>query len=298
MTPRARSVARQVVETTTDPTQLAVALRLLAGHLHGDADELETAAIRQAQYNSDRFVKLAAFHAGSRSGDTDLLQRALTELAKTKDLETMRLVAQSVSETLPDRARWAFPKLRAVLLSLYEVKRSEETQLIQAYLLRGLRRAVESKGIGVRDAHDLAFRALANADGHRPTAIAAVELLQKTTPEPMADSSRWTPERTTLLASFLSDGEGRLDLPILELLHAGAPKGVHALTDALKPLAFAQSEWVVSYVIPLLGRVGSSDALDVVRDLAEDDDESIRVAADAALRRDRNANEFIDAEFE
>ena len=97
-----------------------------------------------------------------------------------------------------------------------------------------------------------------------------------------------------LLAHHDDDVRGRA----LNLLMRGAPKGLNSLVDPLTRIVYDKGADIAGKVIPLLERIGSERATRLLGDLADEKDSEVRIAAEAALKRIRNGEEYIEAEFE
>lgn len=298
---RGRKVAVEVLLSHTDAATLAIAFRLLAENLEGDANENECELIEKSLRHRDPFVKIAATLAAAGTGKESLIIRALSSMKGMDAPESSKAIAKRISETLVEGSRWVVPHVIISIDELLEKKQDAQNQnkLTVAYLLRALRFAIQRQGVGARDAHKIIFRALKFGSGFPQIVIASLELLSKLAPsDGYKFSPSWTEEETLVFSDILHDLPERLRSQTLKLLFLGAPAGIESLSAVLRPLAFGQGEDVSRYVIPLLSETGASVAKEIISELSKDPNKKIREAANAALRRDRNAKDWIDAEFE
>ncbi len=309
--PRVRDVAFEVLSATQkkgasessvpDSSTIAIALRLLATNMAGKASDTECELIRKNMVNADTFIRIAATLAASTTGNDNLVGHAIRQLGTLESPETTKQIAKGISETLPEKSRWIIPH---AIDALDQVLKKEpdlrnQNKLTVAYLLRVLKHATTENSLGSKDAESAVFRALKYANGFPQIVIASIELLEKTAPQDGHKlSKRWSEDETLLVADLLNVVPENLVTKTLRLLHLGACPGVERLTDLLRPLAFGTSDDVSNYVIPLLAETHSSVADDIIKQLAEDANPAIKNAAVAAQRRNRNAKDWIDAQFE
>ncbi len=302
---RIRKVAFELLIATKNDQDnsatMAIALRLLSSHLQGDGSAQECDLIRSYMVNPDIFVRVAAILAASTTGNENLVGHAIRQFGSIDSPETTKHIAKGISETLPEYSRWIIPHTIVAIDQVLSKKEDPNNQnkLTLAYLIRVLRHATKENSLGSTDAEGAVFRALAGANGFPQIVIASLELLEKTAPDDGHKfSQRWSQDQTLIIARLLSVVPENLTSKILRLLYLGAAPGVLPLADLLRPMAFGNAEEVSLYVIPLLAETHSPIADDIIAQLASDSDEAIKNAAIAAQRRNRNAKEWIDAQFE
>ena len=299
--PRARQVARHHAVSADDAAEKAICLRILVRHIRGDANEDELSIIRGALYDPDPFVQLAALEAAGVSGDDTLIERAV-DATRDKNMERRFAAARGLSLGLtPDQRRvlpdllQAFELANARRLAVF----TEDTVKVEAYIVRAIRRVVEEGGFGTSQAQEIALTALEGATPHMPLIVTALELLDVTTPEDGFDEDRrWEHDLARNLGDLLAHHDDDVRGRALNLLMRGAPKGLNSLVDPLTRIVYDKGADIAGKVIPLLERIGSERATRLLGDLADEKDSEVRIAAEAALKRIRNGEEYIEAEFE
>jgi HEAT repeat protein len=299
--PRARSAARRHALSNDSPSELAICLRILSDHIRGDATEDELAVIRGALYNTDSFVQLAALEAAGVSGDDTLIERAV-DATRNSDMDRRYAAAAGLSVGLRPEHRKFLPDLIEAV-GLANARRlavvSDDTVRIEAYLIRAIHRVVSEGGFGTSQAQEVALTSLEGALDMRPLVVTALELLDDTTPEEGYDEDRrWPTDATRRLADLLAHPDDAIRDRTLNLLLRGAPSGLNAIIPSLERIIYDRGADIAGKVIPLLERVGTDDAIRLLGDLTEEKDDEVRVSAEAALKRLRNAEPYIDAEFE
>lgn len=299
--PKARGVARRLGMGAETPAERAVCLRILTAHLDDDASDDELAIIRGGLYDADPFVQLAALEAAGASGNDTLIERAV-DATRDGDMERRYAASRGLSLGLTPRHRKVLPDLIEAF-GLANARRlarvTDDTIRIEAYLVRAIRRVVEEGGFGTTQAQEAALTALEGAATHRPLVVTALELLDVTTPEEGFDEGRrWSRGSARHLVETLSHPETDVRDRVLSLLLRGAPSGMTSLVKGLERVIYDREADIAGKAIPLLERVDGDRARKLLTDLTEESDEDVRLAAEAALKRLRNAGDYIDAEFE
>ena len=297
---RARGVARRHAMNLDSTAELAICLRVLNQYIDGDASEDELAIIRGALYHEDNFVRLAALEGAGRSGDATLIDRAV-DATRDADMDRRHAAARGLSLGLSPEHRRVLPDLMQAH-DLANARRlavvTDDTVRIEAYIVRGIRRIVEAGGFGTSQAQEVALTALEGSMAHKPLIVTALELLDVTTPpQGLPQDRRWDEDLCRNLVELLGHPEVDIRDRVLSLLHRGAPP-VRGMVRALARIAYDPESDVVGKVIPLLTSIGNDAAIEVLQELSEEKDQERALAAQSALKRLRNAEEVIDAEFE
>ena len=299
--PRAREVAVQHFRATPDTTQRAIALRILAQQLQGDADDDEVQIIEYGLAATDDFVRLAAVAALGASGRTDLVGRAVRMLDVRDPVEVVT-VAESLARGMgPSHARFV-PQLRDALVKLRRRRRAEdsaELMLAEGHVLSALREALAGgHGMGVAQVQLDALESLQDARDLSPILVSALKLLRDTLPpEGLAAHQRWPASDAMALVYLLDHPDHRIQHRALDLLLRGAPEGLSAIAPRVERLLFDDRVDLTGLVIPLLRMVGTDHARALLTDLSRSSDESVRLAAEDALRTARNQQRVLDARF-
>lgn len=299
--PRARAAARRYAMGAEKPAETAICLRILSDHIRGDATDDELAIIRGALYDADPFVQLAALEAAGVSGDGTLIERAV-DTTRDADMDRRYAAAAGLAVGLSPEHRKFLPDLIEAV-GLANARRlavvSDDTVRIEAYLIRAIHRVVSEGGFGTSQAQEVALTSLEGALELRPLVVTALELLDNTTPEEGYDEDRrWPSDATRRLAGLLSHPEDDIRDRTLDLLMRGAPSGLDTLVEPLERIVYDRGADIAEKVVPLLERVGNDEAIRLLGDLTEEKDDDVRISAEAALKRLRSAEPFIDAEFE
>lgn len=302
--PRARGVAVALLTRSPENADIrAVATRLMAAHLAGDADDNEAEIIRSLSYDDDRFVRMAASEASGASGKADLVSRALQVVSSGRDADQIQAAARGLSLGLSSRDRGRFPDLSDAFATVHNIRVQSDDPAwaeAEAYLLRAIRRLVEGQNFGQKQAQTIALRALHDAAEKRPLVVTGIELLETSTPEDGLESdARWSRDQAISLVEVLESAQDAdIVRRTLELMVRGVPDGMISTIDILERLAWNQEFDIPTSIVPLLKKAGSRRAMDLLQDLANSEDEEVRLAAETALRQKRNSEDVIDAEFE
>lgn len=297
----ARRIARPLLSRSElHPDVLAIATRLVARFVFADMTDEEASAVRNLRYHEDRFVRLAALEAAAASGRHDLMNHALASLMSTEDADMAFSVARGLSGSVNESDRSWFPEISKAFKRVnVHRRRGSDARWIEAeaYLLRSLKNLVRGATLGTRKAQKMAFEALEGSIEHRPIVVTALELLWATIRE--NSDVFWPADHALLLVEVLEEyRDPATTRRALELLGTGAPRDLYSAVDILEDIAWRDDVDIASTVVPLLGRIGSKKALDVLNELANSEDDAIRIAAETALRQERNSRDVIDAEFE
>jgi hypothetical protein len=293
--PRGRAVARRLALGTSDPDKLAIALRVVARFVEADATDEERELTKLALYNEDRFVRLAALGMAGASGDRELMERAV---AAASDPDPV--VASTAAEAL---ARGTSPRDRRILPELIDAARrslqsregdTEEAVRTRAYLLRAMRNVVREGGFGVGDAQQMALDLLAVEDA-RPIVVTGLELLETTT---RTGAGAIPQNRAIALADFLGYDERSIRDRAFDVLERAAPPRFEPLLEPLSRLLYDADADETERVIRVIERVGTNRAVGMIERVAREGDDAAKLAAEAALRRIRNSDDYIDATFE
>ena len=297
---RARGVARRHAMSTDKVDELAICLRILNQFMHADASNDELAIIRGALYHADSFVRLAALEGAGRSGDATLIERAV-DATRDADMDRRHAAARGLSYGLSPAYRKVLPDLMQAF-ELANARRlavvTDDTVRIEAFIVRAIRRIVEEGGFGTTQAQEVALSALEGAIAHMPLVVTALELLDLTTPaEGYPADRRWDEELSRNLVELLHHHDDEIRDRVLSLLIRGAPT-TRSMVDGLERIMFDHGADIAGKVVPLLETVGDERAKKLLTDLTDEKDDGVRLAAAAALKRLRNSDEVIDAEFE
>lgn len=299
--PDARGIARPIMSRAdAHPDVVAIATRLVARFTRSDMTEAEAAAIRTLRYHDDRFVRLAALEAAAASGRRELQRNALERLLASEDADVALSVARGLSRSVGASDRSWFPEVSTAwsrVNSRRESSRDKRWVEAEAYTLRTLKNLVDGATLGRRKARKIAFEALKKSSEVRPIVVTSLELLAATV---SAESDvEWSREDALNLVEILEEYRDVSTLRrTLNLLVRGAPAELYSAVDVLEDLAWRNDIAVEETVIPLLGRIASTRAREILEDLSESPDEAVRLSAETALRQERNARDIIDAEFE
>lgn len=297
--PVGRTVAIQLLMGEDSATHRAIALRLLAIHLNGDADSEEREVVRSALYDTDSFVRVAATQCAGASGDDDLTNRALSAL-RDPDVDVVLAAAVGLSIGLSAKDRHRFPALDAAFDTVHRQRLKEPTESIaraEAYLLRAIGK-ISTGPQGSGSIQKIGLRALFDAENFRPILVTALDLLDAATPADLPDAARWEPEQVRSLALLLSSSDREVRHRALDLVVRGAARGNDAITPMIQKMVFEDDDIVVNGVIPALELAASARARETLDQLALSDTMEVSVAAQAAALRLRNSSEWIDAEFD
>lgn len=298
---RARGLAVHLLMREPESPHRAIALRIIAQHLNRDADADETALIRSGLYDTDSFVKGAAFEAAGRSGVADLIDRAIDALSD-RDPEFVHAAARGLSRGLAESERHLFPRLSDAFETLHRRRLNQNDDLsarCEAYLLRAFGRVIGTTTAGADTARHAALRALFDAEAHQPVLITALDLLEQTTPaEGLPEAQRWPAERVRDLAMLLGHPERDVRMRVLSLITRGAAAGNDTLVPAMERLLYESPTTIQEQVIPVLEHVGTTRARALLTELTNDARPEVSTAANAALTRWRNAQPWIEAEFD
>lgn len=293
--PRVRGVALRKAQSTPDPDQLAIALRILASQIEGDATEDELSQAKLALYSEDRFVRLAALGVAGASGDRELMRRAAAS-AGDSDPVVAATAAEALARGTTDSDRRLLPELIDAARSSFRSPEgeSEEAVRTRAYLMRAMRNLVSSGGFGVGDAQRLALDLLAVEDA-RPIVVTGLELLDVTTRN---GGGEVAVDRVVPLAEYLGHDDPSIRRRAFEVLERAAPEGADILLDALERRLYDADPGEAERVLRVVERVASRRARLLVERVAEESSGEIQIAAEAAMRRMRSGEEYIDATFE
>ncbi len=299
--PRAREVARRHATATDGPDERAICLRIMNRWMRHDVTDEELDLIRGALYDMDEFVQVAALEAAGLSGDPTLIERAV-DATRDNNMERRFAAARGLSIGLTPDNRRVLPDLIQAF-SLANARRlavfNEDTVKVEAYVVRAIHRVVAEGGFGTSQAQEVALTALEGAADNRPLLVTALELLDDTTPEEGFDEDRrWDHESARHLGEVLQHADDDVRDRALDLLLRGGPTRMRSLIEPLTRIIYDRGADVAGRVVPLLERIGSDRAIDLLKDLSDEKDDTVRVAAEAALKRMRNEEDFIDAEFD
>ncbi len=299
--PTARSIAGLLLLRENDSPLRAVALRIVAQHLNMDADADEVALILTGTYDSDPFVRLAAMECAGKSGDDDLVDRAVLGL-RNKDIEIAQSCARGLAQGLSVNDRHHFPQLIEAFDSVHRRRissRDETSVRTEAYLLRAIGKVIGELPNGDTQIQHIALKGLFDAEDLRPILVTALDLLEQATPATgVPATQRWPAELIRDLAMLASSSDREVRSRALHLLVRGAKPGIDSLTPIAQRLTFEPDEILISAVIPLLELVGSERARAILTEFSTNGKQEIVVAAQAALNRWRNAQQWVEAEFD
>ncbi|MEZ4460152.1 MAG: hypothetical protein R3E66_10555 [bacterium] len=228
--PIGRPIALNLLLREGTNANRAIAFRLLAMHLHADADTDECEVVRGGLYDTDVFVRAAAAMCAGASGDEDLARRAIAAVDITEG-EVALAAAKGLSAGLGQSDRHLFPALEAAFERVHRrrLASNDETFVYtEAYLLRAVGHAT-SGSRGTSEVQRMALRALFDAEHHRPVLITGLELLEQSTPdEGLTADLRWPAEMVRDLAMVLGVDDREVQQRALRLLVRGAASGTTA----------------------------------------------------------------------
>lgn len=296
--PRARLVAGRFLEREPQSEHRAVAFSILTRHLDADADSAELELIRSTAYDTDPFVRLASVECAALSGDEDLIRRAVEALFH-RDLETVHAAARGLSKGLRPTMRMMFPRLVEAFDRLHRMRLKDSSDLVvrsEAFVVRATNRLVAPGALGLTQARDVALRALFDSADRRPLVITGLELLESTTPDVLASDLRWNTEHTRSLASLLDTPDRAIRDRTLTLLWRGGASGVDAIVPALERILF-DTQADLETVVKVLEVVNTTRSRTVLTDIAQSDS-PVGISAQAALKRLRDTDDWIEAEFD
>ncbi len=321
---RARKIAGQILLRPLDITsaQRAIALRIIANYLVGDATADEVRLIERGLYDEDRLVQLAALNAAGRSGVQSLLRHALKAL-KTGDIMTALTVAESFSRAPFPALPQLFSTLDDVLTNTRTRRISGETMIknqrmddaddqirLEAFLLRAMANTLENEvDTAVRTrAQTQAFQSLQSnpntSSNLQPIYITALEILEHTTRNTTAGLNTMTndtwhlPEILLLLNVHTRLDSVRSRHRARQILKRVVPIGCNELVPYLQQWRLDSEISVVDDIIVLLERAHSDASVKILEELALDRSETVRESANSVLRRWRNNAPYIDVDFE
>jgi HEAT repeat protein len=298
--PRARKAATQYFYYTDDDTRRAICLRIVGAHLAGDADEDERAMLRDALRSGDEFVRLAALAAAGASGDEELVRRALGAL-RDRDPVDVATAAEALSRGMHAGLRRLTPEVFDALGDVRRRRlRHQEREIVvsEAYLLRALVELLSGGGLGTSEAQRQALASLEESRSLRPIVVTALDLLDEVTPEePLEPERRWGASETRHLVELIDHPDEEIRWRVIDLLHRGAPSGMGGVARRVERLLYEEAPRLENLVIPVLARAGGEAERRLLSDLSEHEDEDVREAAAAALRKLRNDRDVIDAEI-
>lgn len=299
--PAARGIARFLLMRESDSPLRAVALRIIAQHLNGDADSDEAALIRTATFEADPFVRLAAMECAGLSGDPDLTDRAVLGL-RDRDPEIAASCSRGLARSLTTSDRHHFPQLLEAFDSVHRRRlssRDDTSVRTEAYILRAIGKVVGDLPNGDSQIQQVALKALFDAEDLRPILVTALDLLEQATPtKGVPPTQRWSADKIRDLAMLASSSDREVRTRTLHLLVRGAQPGIDSLTPIAQRLTFEPDEVLISAVIPLLELVGSERARTILTEFSNHSNEAVVVAAQASLQRWRNSQKWMDAEFD
>ncbi len=300
--PRARGVVTTLLQSKTTEAERALALRILGHALNGDANEDEIDVIGASLMDSDEYVVAAGMLAAGGSGDITLMEKALKGVAH-RSPEVRLAAAKGLASGANTSARAIFPKLEDLVKQAQQRRLRDESDVnvrTEAYLLRTISKTLGDSSLGAAKAQQIALRALLDARDKRPLVITALELLNQTTPEDgLREDDRWHRQMILGLVDLIEIEETDLRNRAMDLLVRGGPKRATEWVEPIsKQIYEVDAEHMEARVIPLLERAGNGKAKQLLKELSETGDDIISIAAAAALRRLRDDQEFIDAEFE
>ncbi len=293
--PRARGVALRLAQSTSDSDRLSIALRIVAQFLRGDATPEELQVTKLALYSEDRFVRLAALGVAGASGERELMERALAA-ASDPDVVVAATAAEALARGTGPRNRRILPELITAAKRSLQSRDgdSDEAVRTRAFLLRAMKNVVSEGGFGVGDAQGIALDLLAVEDA-RPIVITGLELLEVTTQNgggPIPNN------RAVALAEFLDHEQQRVRDRAFEILERAAPSGFEPLLEPLSRRLYDSDPEETERVLRVIERIGTRRAIEMIERVARESDGGVKLAAEAALRRIRSGDEYIDATFE
>lgn len=304
--PRVRQVARRQYELTPSDSARAVCLRLLADHLEGDASAEEQQVIRDGVRSRDPFIELAALEAAGVSGEEGLVRRAI-DAVDSNDAERALTAAKALSRGLDPSKRPILPDLVDVFHAIHrrrvgasaEELQDEHLVRIEAHLVRAIHGVVSEPGLGLDEARTAALTALEQAASHRPILVTALSLLDDLLPDDGLDSNkRWEGPDVQPLLDLLEHPDEEVVDRALTIVDRGLAGDVPGLADSLSRLLYSDVDTLLDRIVPMLERAGDRRAVELLEELGEHSDETVRETAESTLRRLRNRQDVLDVDYD
>ncbi len=298
--PSARDVAVRHYKLTRSDADRAASLRLLGAHLHADARPSEVRTIRQGLEHADKFIQLAALEAAGRSGEPALTRRAV-EATRSGDYTAAAAAAEALSvvaDQLPAELADELFDSRQMINGHRRHNHHQDLVRTEAYMLRALSKLIEPDDPRSRRAQHSALGSLRRSTDLQPIVITALELLMRLTPEAGYElEDRWHPADAGALVPLLRHANPSVRRRTLEVLRRGAPGDAPNLSQEFERLMRAEADFVAEAVIPAILGTAGPNAKKQLAQLAVADEPAVRRAAESALRRLRNRQPHIDANF-
>lgn len=301
---RARKVTTNVLaRRASRDDHRAIALRILAASLDGDATQTESEHIAAHFNHRDPFVRLAALSAAGASGSATLA-RGLLRFFDIADPIAFVTASEAFSRSVSDAHLDLLPELidalkriPTALTGRQEVDR--DLRQAQAYLFKAMSRLIRQGALARSDLQKEVFEALAHSPLPRATLVASLEVLDAITDrDGLAKDARWESQDAIVLVNLLSTPEEQVRKRVIDLLKRGAPQDLPLLVPHLKMLHQRQAIDPLDELIPLLALARGPEAKALVEKLASDASPALSDAAADLLRRWRNEAPLIDVEFE
>ena len=301
-TPEARPFLASIILDDPDGELSPLALRLLAKVADGESpgpDEVE--AIRRA-FRSSVLLSQAASCAAIGALKLTQFAPSLVDLSSSGQL-ALAMEAAKALDRLVEESHFELVEEVCESVRINERRRRQDpgerdrVELI-AHLLSALRTIVDPNTVGVESVHRTAFEVLSTGARERPLRITGIDLLMASTPTEGLDRfDRWDEHRASTLVGLLPIAERPAIKRIGTLLYRGAPQGWSGLDKAARTLWKTGYVDLAEVIVPLLCRSESEKALQWLQEIADGDDAaSARMARDF-LRRRRNSQDIIDAEY-
>jgi HEAT repeat protein len=178
---RGRSVAIPYARPGINAGPRAAAMRLLADHLDGDADDEEAQVIEKGLRARDDYVQLAAMEAAGASGRPDLMSRAI-RAAADPDEQLSVTASRALTRGLSSDHAHLLDDLLSALRRIRERRRDESLDQrikTEAYLLRAIGRALPAQPTQPHEILDEALDSLRDARDHRPILVTGLTLVAR-----------------------------------------------------------------------------------------------------------------------
>lgn len=299
--PRARDVVRRQFDVTTSEAARAVCLRILAGHLEGDATADEVAVIEKGLHSRDGFISLAALRAAGASGHYDLTMAAIKAVKETDTTRAVTAAEALAHGFSPDLVR-LLPEVLEALERTHRRRLSDPARDLvrtEAFLLRALDRVVDADTMGASDVRQAALESLEDAAEQPPILVTSLSLLIDLLPEDgLPQDRQWSGPAVQPLLDLLNHSDARVSERALTVLERAVAPDAPGLSDELSRLLYSDTDQLLDHVIPLLERIGDRRARELLEELSNHNDETVVRAADAALRRGRDSGSTLDVKYE
>ena len=277
------------------------ALRLLADHMHGDAAPEERRHLTAALRSADIFVRLAGIEASARSGDIEMVERAI-QRAIDEGREGIETVAEGLAaSSLPLDAALADHVFDILRDSHLEMRHdaSPTRAVTTAYLIRGLKRCAPQEWRRLKEARQAVLDILRDRPDSRPITVTSLEFLVATLPDHgLPESQRWHRDDVELVVdASRRHGEDMLPRAVKVVGRVARP-GDAELSDWYEhALDVFDSNAELETLAEAIRETRPARAEALLEELMGLDIPSVKKAAEAALRRIENRDTSIDVSF-